>query len=520
MVVPERGLRLSDERGAVQFYMVCAAAALAGLLLLVVNTGTHTTKKVEFQNTTDAAVYSGAAWISRGLNVISMLNVIQANTLAIALSLPAFDRAMTVAIPILHAEFVLCEALTVGIGSAACVLFEYAAQAMQYFQRSPLWQTPLKTATAPDGLLWKTMKGLGEEADLVRKLTPGLAEVEVIRIAIANDKTRAALIVSRSESGGLTLMPTMPAKVGAFQDLCDATRRPLYPSSKSPIDSVTDVLVGNPVIAAYNFVTGFRYIFRAFLNAQYAQYCNGPASSTKVPKVVDSFAECEAKNGEARWSVGTFELELRPTFVEATQDLDRNTPSGERTSSRTFSQDCSWRPPGEVVPGSGGKKYKTGYVRTVGSADAPAYRAVVTFYQAGALTVDDEADADKAPSGGDWKPKPVVLIDDGSDRSNRGARARLEYMAVAVSHPTQRLGGVMWESPLGDTTYAYGSARTFNPTTFDLFTQNWRAKLVPASHLENGLLSASADGANPGRDASPLLVLKNLQQFIALLNNH
>lgn len=524
--MPDRSLNLSSERGAVQFYMVCAAAALAGLLLMVVNTGTHTMKKVELQNTTDAAVYSGATWISRGLNVISMNNVIQANLLAIAFAVPAFDRALTVSLLILRAEIIACHAaaaLTFGALEVVCIGLEYAHQAITVFQNTVV-KYAVELTKPTDSVIWRVMRGIGKESVIVKNTVPWLAEAEVFRIATADSKARGALIVARSESGGLTLLPTMPAKVGTFQDLCDATRRALYPSSRSPIDTVQSALMDNPVAWALNLLTGFRGIFRAFLNAQYAQYCGGPPSSTAIPEPVSSMSECRARNGEARWGASVYHGPLRPTFVEATQDLDSEGPIGEAVSYRSFTQPCTWRPPGEMV-GSSGTIYRSGYVQTVGSADAPAYRVVLTLYRAELMTVPSKATADPVPeavAGNDWRPTPVVLIDNGTDRSTRGARARLEYMAIAMSYPTTRVGGTPWESPLGANTFGYGQAKSFNPTTFDLFTQNWRAKLVPASALENGMLGGSLDGANATRDASPLSFLSglHLNEYIRWLNNH
>jgi len=84
----------ADEEGQISLLGVMAAAAFACLLLLVINTGYKTNAKIELQNAADLTAISGANWVARGLNVISLNNVTETQLVAFALILPALDSAM------------------------------------------------------------------------------------------------------------------------------------------------------------------------------------------------------------------------------------------------------------------------------------------------------------------------------------------------------------------------------------------------------------------------------------------
>ncbi len=89
-----------------------------------------------------------------------------------------------------------------------------------------------------------------------------------------------------------------------------------------------------------------------------------------------------------------------------------------------------------------------------------------------------------------------------------GAIQRLQYLAVAyrsaVANPWMQTlqvtagndSGPVFDNPNWAGLLTYAQSQVYNPTSWDLYTQNWHAKLVPASLLERGVGSFGSAGIN------------------------
>ena len=72
-----------DERGAISVLSVFAIFMFTILLVLIVNVGRQIDDKLRMQNAADAAAYSGASVIARGLNAIAFSNHLECETFAL-----------------------------------------------------------------------------------------------------------------------------------------------------------------------------------------------------------------------------------------------------------------------------------------------------------------------------------------------------------------------------------------------------------------------------------------------------
>jgi hypothetical protein len=199
---------------------VFGATVLAAVVLLVLNTGMHTSGKMQAQDASDASALSATTWVARGLNVISMNNVIESQLLAIAILIPSLYGGIQDAIKVINVELPGCALLTVG--AAACEAYLLAEESA--LSKVELVLTPLvSTAQPPSGALWTLMRALQAESELTARTFPAIAMAEALRVA-RNDGIDGAIVLARNASSGFTPTASLPVRIGAVAELCGATR--------------------------------------------------------------------------------------------------------------------------------------------------------------------------------------------------------------------------------------------------------------------------------------------------------
>jgi hypothetical protein len=72
-----------DQRGSISILSVFALLSFTMLLMMLVNVAKHVDDKVKMQNAADAAAYSGAGVIARGMNAIAFTNHLEADVFAL-----------------------------------------------------------------------------------------------------------------------------------------------------------------------------------------------------------------------------------------------------------------------------------------------------------------------------------------------------------------------------------------------------------------------------------------------------
>jgi len=207
-----------SERAQAIFVVVLFFFLLAGLVFLVLNGGQKLNDKVQMQNAADAATATGAAWQARGLNVISMCNVVDTQLLSLIVLL---DTLETVTPPAQECIDDLCS----NLGSSKAGhdmpvdqrISDWLAVGHATSEREVIrhlgdivsdvhWPTYLEY---DNGVLWECTKLMDGFMHAMRDITPVAAQREAIHVARKNGAEFGFI---------LPLWPALPVRDGRFRD--------------------------------------------------------------------------------------------------------------------------------------------------------------------------------------------------------------------------------------------------------------------------------------------------------------
>jgi hypothetical protein len=525
----------ADESGQISALAVLAAAIFASLLMLVVNTGFSTGGKIEMQNAADATAISGATWIARGLNLVSLNNVTQTQLLALYLLVPSLQTATQHAQVVLDIELGVCAAT--GPFAGICLpALEFQKAALNFFEAGV---EIVASSTDRGRVFWDLAVSIGEMSRGIVAGFPALAEGAGARIAAQNGAEFGFIVPAAASNFTFQL----PARRGALRsDLCEPTRygsprrdrrgyTPLYsyPLGEGPLEHYADEI--RPALIPF-ITTGITAFFSAFREANYRELCGGSGVQPTFERPVKTLAECRAAGGgAAQWLVSRLETTLLPERQAGIINIE---PDDERLARAVvpsrYETSCSWSAPGTPV-GPGVYRTATEYPELIGGEDGgyPVvhYRYVVLEYRfvRGSVTTN----ASRGAMGGtvpEGSGDPVPYLLGSRAGSDAEVRSELHYLAVVYRSRRQAAAPNYFVSPAGTHRLAYAQARVYNPTAFDLFTQDWRVTLEPASMIEDPAVMnvLGSPGAGPaaglGAAGSIFSVLGGQASVVRLLNNH
>jgi len=506
----ERGLRVTrldatlsrDEGGQISVLAVLGAAAFACLLILIINTGWTTSSKIGMQNAADATAISGATWVARALNIISLNNVTSSQMLAMILIFRALDDSIPIALEILEAEK-YAVSLIPYVGAALALIIQAQIIALKVIETSV--DVLIQTVDANgNGLFWTTMKILQGVSLAVQKSFGFLALAEGDRVALQNGAD-FGLVVSRN------IFPGVPAEKGTMRpDLCDPTERGPFTEYSDGVRTATYIWINS----------GLPAFFEASRRAAYSSLCGGSTEGPPTTRRVGSLAECRLRGGGiAYWAAVLSDVwsdtpKLPPMDAAVLFNTREDTPKiAERT--------CDWPSPffnakhhRETV--SGPRQVEIGKDKD----GNPIYRYIFTVrdysFLSAALGTEDPAQPRKPPprraSSGN-EPDPYMLTST--------AKEDLHFLAIVYRDSAPPVAPKYFVSALGVHRLAYGQARVFNPTAFDTFTQEWQVTLEPADLLEGGRLNgltSSPDTLSRIRSGASLISFGNVASFIERAN--
>jgi hypothetical protein len=491
-----------DDDGQISALGVIAAGMFASLLVLVINTGYETSRKIQLQNTADATAISGATWVARGLNLVSLNNVTQTQLLALYLLIPSIDQAAEAAQVVLEAEIAVCG--LAGPFAPACLIpLEIQMDALIGF-RAVI--SGVKAATGDGRVFWTMMQTLGAFSTAIVQSFPLLAEGEAIRIAQQNEADVGLLIPAPSAAGGYRV--SLPARRGALRpDLCDPTHngsprvnsRGYTPLYGYDIGEGTLDHLGKPIrwTTWFWINTGMPWFFDAFKEANYRELCGGSGAAPTYERPVRTLGECRAADGTAYWLVRYFNTQPLPTPQPGVGTIEADDPrlaDGNPITARTQTS-CRWTPPGTP---SGTNAWRTvAESREVTGTDADgrpvvAYRYQVIEYRfvRGGISTRAGAAPTTPPTDGD--PYPYLLGSSPAD--DEAIRSELRYLAITYRTRDVWVAPAYFLSPLGARRVTYAQAKVYNSTAFDLFTQDWRVSLEPASMIDDHSVGRAVSG--------------------------
>ena len=535
----------ADEEGQISLLGVMAAAAFACLLLLVINTGYKTNAKIELQNAADLTAISGANWVARGLNVISLNNVTETQLVAFALILPALDSAMGKAEKVLQLEMEAA-LLIPFVGEVLAAAIEIQLEGLVLAHEGVTLAN--QSLGGRGGVLWQAAVVLGDINAWVRGPAGFFLPMhaESIRVAAQNGASAGALIPAEWYNLGL------PAHAADMKvDFCDPLRSGShspthrgysslpeygYEVNKGPLEHYADKLNDSlPFKLVINsFLESF---FNADRDREYLNVCGGTVAPRPKPVDVRDSACFVRGLGDGVWGIAEYDTKPydKRQSVSSIERKDRSGPARTPLTPIEVHQ-CPWTPPPpfEKVDSHTWREAREFpvYSRDANNNVITRWRYEVREYifSGAKLKNDDQpsgATYDRNPLPSDF-PKPYLLGFRRGDTAS-AARRQLRYLAVVYRKQTNVVAPHYFQSPIGDSRVAYGQARVYNPTAYDAFTQDWRVSLEPATLLEEGTLlgfSNAPSSAAGGTVTSGLfgVLLRWVGNFsssvVSLVNNH
>ena len=182
-----------NEGGQSIVFVVLTLLFVVLFVFMVINTGDVTSKKMRMVTAADAVAVSGATWMARGHNSIAMMNVAQSQILAIIILIKSTKLTYNIAKGVFIALDAVATVLT-GIPWTAAI----GAALQLYVKGGKIINEALEKIMDPlrdildkdgDGLLWTLEKALTKGETVVVKVIPFIAQIESIRIGIANEAT-------------------------------------------------------------------------------------------------------------------------------------------------------------------------------------------------------------------------------------------------------------------------------------------------------------------------------------------
>lgn len=578
-----RGAELAGTDGQIWVAALLAFMPLLVLVLSFMNTNIVTVDRVRRQNAADSAALAALTPSATAMNLIANNNIAMTYLMGEAIAeealLRAVKRARAVACSELCAAELACEG-SVGILAAACALIpvlEFQAGYLACLETElgetlkPMCAFPGDDGYPRGGTLFVAMKQL-EGASTAAAGTPMPWQGAEDHAARAGGSEGAAIWPRE---------PTLPVQLGEFRDLAAPTRygsqgpesgvgrqfvrgySPILglPPNKGPLEECARKY-RSLLLPAY--LTGAPEIYDSMLGDVYRDWFRLPPGSRPEFRGVFDYEEARRNAGRVTWvswvrlHVETVAMagEEPPTPLEVLGSGIEMSGDGELTdgltyrisgTSATVDHERSngtvkvfgdgWRDLlrdedasnlRNVRPGT----WQIGRATTtlVQSGPPPQYRHGYDFilFQAayisegtGVSASDDLPDPESEAEDQVWDDAlPIPHVLDGLEMNGDVAvfRAAESRLVVVWGDGPELIGAAAFR-PLPDTHIAYAQGEIYNGTSWDLFTADWRVRLVPAALLD-APPSESASLLPPGAPVEASNLITMPRGLMPWLNNH
>lgn len=413
----------SNESGQVTLMFVFCSIALVVLLGFLLNTAQVTSRKVEMQGAADSAAVGGAVWVARGMNLMVMDNNTMVNVLAVMIEVHATRQTFAAMVGICNA---LADALLLVAPEISAILYKDAGFYLS--QAGPLASLDLAVSQAG----WKILAALDALNQAIKLATPALALLGARSYGAANraDGVVGSLILS----GGPIQIPEPPVARGQNQELAKRAG-PVARSFETPVVAATWVLCA-PILC---ISPPLMYPVLGLAITANVNSLGGGSVSDPSPTEVTAEPIKNAKNS-AGMTLGSL--------------LDKANAAAQAKDPNAIAQSLS------------------GKVAKIPSLLEP-------------LRWPDDP------------PRPMILTDRptmsgsaivGSTRSLNyfTVHRYLQFLSISTGKSRDALIAPRRfenpKAPYGQFTYA--QADVYNPSSWDMFDQNWRAKLARVTILE------------------------------------
>jgi hypothetical protein len=302
-----------DDSAQVSFLAVAAALCFVGLLAMVMNSNDLVRERIRAQEVADVTALSAATWNARGLNMISMINVLNSKLLSTTVLVNSLDKTLPVVKKVAMAQesaFTACSGVPV-VGAFCAVMAAVVKVQKMIIQSMEQVIKSIARFTACKKLAWTIMDSLQAAAEGVRLSFPAIATASAVEIARANGATFGVALNGGLVTGSPTSAMQLPVTADGYKtaDFCDAMKAGGPGYVMEGYDSAQgSVRLGKKIwdIAFIPFFNLFPHpIFYGFYSFYMAQLgCTPDPESEEQQAAETDFYDlptCRKYNAKARW---------------------------------------------------------------------------------------------------------------------------------------------------------------------------------------------------------------------------
>jgi len=505
----------SDE-GNAAIIVICVLFTLICFLALPINVGFHITEKLKMQNAADSAAESGALWIARGLNTLSILNVSMTETLASIIFLKAIDKAN-------ERGKVICTSNMI----AAAASFNYkwlnrltkvavpGLKEVEYLYDNKIKSVIGYPEDEDPETLWGIMRWLKKGEDAINAT---IDDVPILAIMAENEARTIAKVNQAEYCQWLPKYSGMPVKQGSFHDLCHPTK---YGTSGYQnflgFDSALDMEIAN--VKVKDIISLLWTVYPNGEGADTAPLCPLVASvypdsvrvayntlcesgeTTEYENITTQCSKCERN---ATW-VGTRVL-VEPCDIYGSE-IGNRISIGEKIGN-IYPVDYDIK----IEKQDQCKVYQF-HNKTNGYSDEGDEDQSACYKDEWTLVKCDYTEVEYVESDDD-KPVPLVLDDEWRKKVN--FIALVKKQTKDLWHIFQKSNGKNYSFGDSEVKQTYGIAQVeiYNPTDENLFNQDWHVKLVPFDPDPDVI-----DMYKNMKDSSLISLLKGLEELSDLITH-
>jgi len=408
------------EQGQIPILVAFGLLAFILLIAFVYNTAARTSRKVEMQGAADAAAVSSGVWMARGMNIMALNNNTMAEMLSIMVSVRAIVQTKQIQKNVL---FWLSKAYFIP------VVPEIAAVELVVVEATlPFWERIDSLLSDSGGVGWKVLTGLDALNTSLKNLYPAVVLAQAVNYARLNGADQLPygwLVPGKTKTvGGLPLFPVARGERVLLVDRVEACPLKIFGKLWWVSFGLT---VNGPITA---FLSGLYFDLR-------------------VKRNIDSLRGRGAPFYD-QYFTGLGDL-VKHIIERSGVDL------------------------GGVL----------GFLGDIASFVGNLALPVRLYFVKPPLKRSLQWQGDPRPMVLTERPEAEFAF---NRRPNLAAvHEYLQLLALALGKHVKAspLGGERYPNPgLLPLEFTYAQADVYNPTSWDMFTQDWRAKLVRARLLD------------------------------------
>lgn len=199
-----------DDRAQVSFLAVAAALVFIGLMAMIMNTNDILRHRIHVQEAADVTALTAATWTARGMNLVTMTNVLNSKLLTMTVLAKSLRDTFPPVLAIAEAQaaaFTACSAAPfVGVVCAVMAAVVRVQKTILKVIEKAIKPIANQSACSQSGKIFKMMRGFKTAAEGIKSSFPGIGIAESLLITQANGVNGFAL------QGGIITQPGQPTK--------------------------------------------------------------------------------------------------------------------------------------------------------------------------------------------------------------------------------------------------------------------------------------------------------------------